>query len=70
MLWGDNAEKKNNNPLDNIHLYDGEYYSNKEIRDTLIDLKARDGDSALWDEEQIKDRRDRIVSFIRQHWKV
>ena len=70
MLWGDNAEKKNNNPLDNIQLYDGEYYSNKEIRDTLIRLKNRDGDSAMWDEEQIKDRRDRIVSFIRQNWKI
>lgn len=70
MVWGNNSGKKDNNPLDYIHLYDDEYYSNKEIRNTLIELKAKDGDSALWDEEQIKDRRDRIVSFIRQNWKI
>ena len=70
MLWGDNSEKRNNNPLDNIHLFDGEYYSNKEIRDTLTALKAKDGDTALWGEEQIRNRRDKILTFIREHWGI
>lgn len=70
MLWGDNSEKRNYNPLDNIHLFDGEYYSNKEIRNTLVRLKAEYGDAALWGEAQIKDRRDKILSFIRQHWEI
>jgi len=70
MLWGDNSEKRNYNPLDNIHLFDGEYYSNKEIRDTLVELKEREGDAALWGEEQIKNRRDKILGFIRQHWGI
>ena len=56
MLWGDNSEKRDNNPLDNIHLFDGEYYSNKEIRDTLSALKEQYSDSAFWGEEQIKAR--------------
>lgn len=70
MLWGDNSEKRNNNPIENIHLYDGEYYSNKEIRDTLTHLKAECGDAAIWGEEQIKNRRDKILSFIRLHWNL
>ena len=70
MLWGDNSEKRNYNPLDNIHLFDGEYYSNKEIRNTLVRLKAEYGDAALWGQAQIKDRRDKILSFIRQHWEI
>ena len=70
MLWGDNSEKRNNNPTENIHLYDGEYYSNKEIRDTLTHLRAESGDAALWGEEQIKNRRDKILAFVRQHWEI
>lgn len=70
MLWGDNSEKRNNTPLDNIHLFDGEYYSNKEIRDTLTALKEKDGDTATWGEEQIRNRRDKILMFIREHWGI
>ena len=70
MLWGDNSEKRNNNPMDNIYLYDGEYYSNKEIRNTLTALKEKYGDTALWGEEQIRNRRDKILAFIREHWSI
>ncbi len=70
MLWGDNSEKRNNNPIDNIYLFDGEYYSNKEIRDTLTTLKEKYGETALWGEEQIRNRRDKILSFIREYWGI
>lgn len=63
MVWGDNAEKKNNNPVDKVELFDSDFYSHKEIRDTLIARKT-------WSEQEIKERQAKICEFIAQHWKL
>lgn len=57
MVWGDNSEKRNKNPVDEVSLYDSEWYSHKEIRDVLNDKKQ-------WAEQEINERAERIIEFI------
>jgi len=63
MVWGDNSEKRNNNPVEKVELFDSDYYSHKEIRDVLNSKKD-------WTEHEIIDRRDRIVEFIFSNWSL
>ncbi len=63
MVWGSNSEKKNNDPVEKINLFDSDFYSHKEIRDTLIARK-------IWGEQEIKERQARICKFIAQHWNL
>ena len=65
MVWGDNSEKRDHNPIIKIDLYDSEFYSHKEIRDVLIGLKNQD---AFWGEQQIVDRKEKILSFVFANW--
>jgi hypothetical protein len=61
--WGNNSSKGNNNPVDEASLYDNDYYSNKEIRDVLIE-------KGVWGQDEIRDRRDRIISFVKLNWNL
>ena len=63
MVWGDNSEKRNKNPVDEISLYDSDWYSHKEIRDTLIKNRR-------WDKSEIKERANRILDFIITHYEL
>jgi uncharacterized protein with ParB-like and HNH nuclease domain len=63
MVWGDNSEKKNNNPADKIDLFDSDFYSHKEIRDILQKRK-------VWGEREIRERRDKILEFIYKYYKL
>jgi uncharacterized protein with ParB-like and HNH nuclease domain len=63
MVWGDNSEKRNNNPVDEIDLYDSDYYSHKEIRDVLKEKRQ-------WGEDEIKQRKEKIVKFIKYNWEL
>jgi hypothetical protein len=63
MVWGDNSEKRNNNPIDKVDLFDSDFYSHKEIRDVLKEQK-------VWGEDEIIIRRDKIVNFVFEHWKL
>lgn len=63
MVWGDNSEKRNNNPIDEVDLFDSDFYSHKEIRDTLKERKA-------WGEKEIIERRDKILAFVFEHWNL
>ena len=63
MVWGSNSEKNNNNPVEKINLYDSDFYSHKEIRDMLKEKNS-------WGEEEIKERRNRIIAFIKENWKL
>jgi hypothetical protein len=63
MVWGDNSEKRNRNPVDEIDLYDSDYYSHKEIRNTLKN-------KGKWDKEEIKQRKDNIINFIILNWEL
>ena len=61
MVWGDNSEKRNNDPVDEINLYDSDYYSHKEIRDMLKKNKK-------WGKEEIELRKKNIFDFIIINW--
>ena len=61
MVWGDNSEKRNKNPADEVSLYDSEWYSHKEIRNALTCNKK-------WTEQEIKERAERITEFIVKHY--
>lgn len=63
LTWGNNSVKKNHNPAneDIMEIYNSVYYSHKEIYETLKMEKQ-------WGETQIKERRDRIVAFIKENW--
>lgn len=63
MVWGDNSEKKNNNPIDKVHLFDSDFYSHKEIRDTLNERKT-------WGEQEITERKEKILKFVFNNWDV
>lgn len=63
MVWGDNAEKKNHNPIDKVSLFDSDFYTHKEIRDVLYSRK-------IWGESEIKERRDKITNFIFKNWEL
>jgi hypothetical protein len=63
MVWGDNSEKKNNNPIDKVNLFDSDFYSHKEIRDTLNTRKT-------WGEQEISERKDKILTFIFHNWNI
>jgi hypothetical protein len=63
MVWGDNSEKRNKNPVDEIELYDSDYYSHKEIRDTLKT-------EGKWNKKEIKQRKDNIIKFINLNWEL
>jgi uncharacterized protein with ParB-like and HNH nuclease domain len=63
MVWGDNSEKRNNNPVDEVDLYDSDYYSHKEIRDTLLAKRK-------WGEEEIEQRGKNIIDFIERNWEL
>ena len=63
MVWGDNSEKKNNNPIDKVNLFDSDFYSHKEIRDTLNSRKT-------WGEQEITERKDKILNFIIKNWDI
>lgn len=63
MVWGDNSEKNNNNPIDKVNLFDSDFYSHKEIRDTLSRLK-------IWGEQEITERKDKILNFIIKNWEI
>ena len=67
MVWGDNSEKRNNNPTTKTDLYDSDFYSHKEIRDVLADLKKQD---EFWNEQQIIERKNKILSFVFDNWGV
>lgn len=63
LTWGNNASKKNHNPADNdvMEMYNSIFYSHKEIYETLKREKQ-------WGERQIEERRDKIVTFIKENW--
>ena len=63
MVWGDNSEKRNKNPVDEVSLYDSEWYSHKEIRDALNGKRQ-------WTEQEIKDRADRIIDFVVKQYEL
>jgi len=63
MVWGDNSEKKNNNPVDKVNLYDSDFYSHKEIRDILNTRKT-------WGEHEISERKEKILTFIFDNWNI
>ncbi|MGK0488846.1 MAG: hypothetical protein ACJAXB_002033 [Candidatus Endobugula sp.] len=63
MVWGDNSEKKNHNPVDKVELFDSEYYSHKEIRDVLLK-------SQQWGAKEIEDRKAKILEFIFKNWEL
>ena len=63
MVWGDNSEKKNNNPIDKVYLFDSDFYSHKEIRDTLNERKT-------WGEQEITERKEKILKFVFNNWDV
>jgi len=63
MVWGDNSEKKNYNPIDKVNLFDSDFYSHKEIRDTLNTRKT-------WGEQEITERKDKILIFIFKNWDI
>lgn len=49
--------------MEKINLYDSDFYSHKEIRDMLKEKNS-------WGEEEIKERRNRIIAFIKENWKL
>lgn len=63
MVWGDNSEKRNNNPIDKVDLFDSDFYSHKEIRDSL---KTK----GFWGESEIIERRDKIIKFVLENWNL
>ena len=63
MVWGDNSEKRNTNPILKIDLFDSDFYSHKEIRDVL---KERN----MWGEQEIKERKEKILNFVFDNWKI
>lgn len=63
MVWGDNSEKRNNNPIDKVDLFDSDFYSHKEIRDTLKERNE-------WGEKEVIERRNKIIAFVFEHWKL
>jgi hypothetical protein len=32
MVWGDNSEKKDHNPIEKMDLFDKDFFSNKKIK--------------------------------------
>ena len=65
MVWGDNSEKRNHNPVTKTDLYDSDFYSHKEIRDVLIGLK---NEEKFWDEQHIIERKNKILKFVFDNW--
>lgn len=63
MVWGDNSEKRNNNPIDKVDLFDSDFYSHKEIRDTLKERNE-------WGEKEVIERRNKIIAFVFEYWKL
>ncbi|MCL2042789.1 MAG: DUF262 domain-containing HNH endonuclease family protein [Treponema sp.] len=63
MVWGDNSAKKDNNPVDKIDLFDKDFFSNKKIKQVLETKKT-------WGENEIIDRRDKIIKFIFDNWNL
>ncbi|HNL07492.1 MAG TPA: DUF1524 domain-containing protein, partial [Chitinophagales bacterium] len=63
MVWGDNSAKKNHNPLEKISFFDSDFYSHKEIRDTLIQNQT-------WSEKEIENRKNKILKFIEKNWNL
>jgi hypothetical protein len=61
MTWSDNSTKRNKNPVDEADLYDSDYLSHHEIRDVLKAKKQ-------WGEEEIKQRKGKIITFIKDNW--
>ena len=63
MVWGDNSEKKDNDPVTKIELFDKDFFSNKKIKQVLETKKT-------WGEKEIIDRRDEIIKFIFDNWNL
>ncbi len=65
LTWGNNSTKKNHNPASDkvMEIYNSVFYSQKEIYETL---KER----GHWDEAEIKERRERIVKFVKDNWEL
>ena len=63
MVWGDNSEKRNNNPVDKVTLFDSDYYSHKEIRDVLSSEQN-------WSEQEIQKRKDKVLAFVFDNWGI
>jgi uncharacterized protein with ParB-like and HNH nuclease domain len=63
MLWGNNSEKRNNNPVNEIKLYDSDYLSHHKVRDVLTEKRK-------WGEEEINQRKDEINEFIIKKWNL
>ena len=63
MVWGDNSEKNNNDPLEKVNLFDSDFYSHKEIRDTLNSRKT-------WGEQEITERKEKIIDFVFKNWEI
>lgn len=63
MVWGDNSEKTNNNPIDKVNLFDSDYYSHKEIRDVLSSQQN-------WTEKEIQQRKEKILAFVFANWNI
>jgi len=63
LTWGNNSSKNNHNPADDdvMEMYNSVFYTQKEIYETL----KRD---RRWGEQQITERRDRIIAFIKDNW--
>jgi len=63
ITWGNNSQKSNNNPVDEIDKYDSDYISHQEIRDLLIKNRQ-------WTEIEITDRMGWIIKFINDNWNL
>jgi hypothetical protein len=61
MVWGDNSEKRNHNPVDKIPLFDKEFYSHTEVKNVL-ETKG------VWGETEITERKNRIIEFVIRKW--
>ena len=63
LTWGNNSSKKNCNPVTEsvMNMYNSIFYSQKEIYEMLKEKKQ-------WTEAEIKERRDKIVTFIKDNW--
>ena len=63
MVWGDNSEKKDNNPIEKLYLFDKDFFSNKKIKEVLETSKT-------WSEKEIMDRKNKILEFIFENWNL
>ncbi len=63
ITWGNNSQKRNNDPVKEVEKYDCDYISHQEIRDVLI----KDG---RWTAVEISNRQKLIIDFVINNWNL